>query len=89
MYYVYCPETGDEIIVVDEKEDAVKTAQEMIRTQMLDEAADSGEVLIFEPTMVVYGSVDVNFKVETYSVIEEEDTNDKDLSVTESSTTEN
>ena len=83
MYYVYCPDTGDEIMV-DEKEDAVKTAQEMIRTQMLDESVDSGEVFILEPTMVVYGSVDVNFKLEPYSVIEEEEKNDKDLSLAKS-----
>jgi len=85
MYYVYCYETGEELML-EKKDEAIKAAQEMIRTQMLDEAADSGEVHIFEPTMVVYGSVDVNFKLEPFK---EEDTNDKDLSVTESSTTEN
>ena len=85
MYYVYCEETGDELML-EKKDEAIKAAQEMIRTQMLDEAADSGEVHIFEPTMVVYGSVDVNFKLEPFK---EEEKNDKDLSVTESSTTEN
>jgi len=85
MYYVYCYETGEELML-EKKDEAIKAAQEMIRTQMLDEAADSGEVHIFEPTMVVYGSVDVNFKLEPFK---EEEKNDKDLSVTESSTTEN
>jgi len=83
MYYVYCYETGEELML-EKKDEAIKAAQEMIRTQMLDEAADSGEVHIFEPTMVVYGSVDVNFKLEPFK---EEEKNDKDLSVTESSTT--
>ena len=83
MYYVYCYETGEELML-EKKDEAIKAAQEMIRTQMLDDSADSGEVHIFEPTMVVYGSVDVNFTLEPYSVIEEEAKNDKDLSLAKS-----
>ena len=83
MYYVYYEETGEELMLED-KSDAIDHAKALIKDMMIDGDV-SGEVLILEPTMVVRGEADITFEVETFK--KEEDTNDKDLSVTESSTT--
>ena len=85
MYYVYCEETGDGQEVED-KSYAIDHAKAIIKDLMIDGDV-SGEVLIFEPTMVVRGNANITFEVELFK--EKEEKNDKDLSVTESSTTEN
>ena len=70
MYYVYCPETGEELMC-DTNLDAVKVAKAWIRTALLDGDEQTQEVFILEPVTVITGQADISFNVDRYEETEE------------------
>ena len=68
MYIIYC-KTTDEETERDTKEEAILAAQEMLKDQVLDDLTLEGEVIIFEPILVVRGKVDVSFELDTYKPV--------------------
>ena len=79
LWYIHCETSGDEEMCVGTREEAIEIAKEMLKGVLYDDGADdmNGEVLIFEPTMVISGAMDVKFDTNTY-VPEEEDTDEKE-----------
>ena len=69
MYYVYCPETGEELMC-DTMADAERAARRILTEALMEDDNPDAEIFIFEPTRVVVGAASIKFETTKYEAKE-------------------